>query len=245
MIDDGFKMLGLTENEKQVYLCVLKAGTCRGTQIRRAIGIANSQVYAALDALISQGLINYAKHARGKIYSALDPDSLKSVTVERMKQIEQMILLLKSMQSVDKLTTDTAVFEGFNGFKSAMVQMAKDCPVGETVCIIGFSTQAYKNAKLAAVLRDVNKISAARKHKFRMLLDDMDNPFYNQRKAERLSEIRFMGKGFVSPTAIDIYQDNVYVLLWDEVPYVFYIRNATIARGFKAYFDFLWAHARM
>ena len=73
-----------------------------------------------------------------------------------------------------------------------------------------------------------------------MILDNKDNVFYQGRKKEGISEIKFMKKGFKSPASIDIFQDNVYILLWDEEPYVFTIKNRNIAEGFKIYFNFLW-----
>ena len=77
-----------------------------------------------------------------------------------------------------------------------------------------------------------------------MILDNKENTFFNQRKEEKISEIRFMENGFRSPSAIDIFQDKVYILLWDENPYVFTIKNKNIADGFKTYFDFLWKIAK-
>lgn len=244
MINDNLKTLGLTDNEIKIYLAILKLGKTTGTQIRKSTGITNSRVYAAIDSLLSKGLITYEKHPTGKVYGALDPSVIKEYVVDRMKKLEESIPILKSMQNIDQKSTDTAVFEGFHGFKSAMLQMTQECPVGETVYIIGFSNQAYKNSKLAALLRDVNKISVRKKHKFKMILDNRKNSFFKQRKEEKISEIKFMEKGFESPAAIDIFQDKVYILMWDEEPYAFYLKNAAIAQGFKTYFEFLWNMAK-
>ena len=233
-------LLGLTDNENTIYLTILRLGNCSGTDLRRKTGITNSQVYAALDTLLQKGMITYEKRYTGKVYSALDPKVLGELMEERKKKIMETIPQLKALQSLEAKETETAVFEGFNGFKSALYKLAQDCPPEETINIIGFSNQAYKNEKLAALLRDVNKISKQKKHKFKMILDNDDNKFYEQRKNEKISNIRFMNKGFTSPASIDIFQDYVYILMWDETPYAFIIKNQNIAAGFKVYFDFLW-----
>jgi uncharacterized protein (DUF2235 family) len=124
-----------------------------------------------------------------------------------------------------------------------MLNLANECPSGETICIIGFSNQAYHNEKLARVLEDVNRISIRKKHRFKIILDNKENLFYRGRKEEGISQIRFMGKGFRSPAAIDIFKDSVYILLWDENPYAIVIKNKNIAEGFKVYFEFLWSQA--
>ncbi len=122
--------------------------------------------------------------------------------------------------------------------------LPEECPNNGALYIIGFSNQAYKNEKLAALLRDVNKISIKKRHKFKMILDNRENKFFEQRKQEKISEMRFMENGFKSPAAIDIFQDIVYILMWDEIPYAFKIRNKNIAECFKIYFDFLWKMAK-
>ena len=242
MIHD-LKLLGLTDNEIKTYVAILEIGTCTGTELRRKTQISNSQTYAAIDSLLSKGLINYEKHYSGKKYSALDPTILQELAKEREQKIISCIPYLKSLRSNEK-ETQTAVFEGFNGFKSALYQLVENCPRNETLHIIGFSNQAYKNNKLASLLRDVNKKSKEKKHKFKMILDNKNNTFYEQRKNEKISEIRFMEKGFKSPASIDVFQDYVYILLWEKTPYAIVIKNKNIADGFKIYFDFLWNMAK-
>jgi sugar-specific transcriptional regulator TrmB len=243
-MEEKLKLLGLTDNEIKVYIAILKECKCTGTKLRQKTGIANSRVYAALDTLLQKGIITYEKRQKGKIYSALEPEVIKEFMQERMKKIEEVIPYLKTLQQKEKETTETAVFEGFQGFKSALYKMVNECPKGGTIDILGFSNQAYKNEKLAALLRDVNKVSKVKKHKFRMILDNKKNEFFEQRKKEDLGQIRFMEKGFRSPAAIDIFQDYVFILLWEETPYAFVIRNKNIAEGFKIYFNFLWNMAK-
>lgn len=243
-MEEELKLLGLTDNEVKIYVSILKSGKCTGTEIRRKTGIANSRVYAALDTLLQKGVITYEKRQKGKIYSALEPDVLKEVMKERIQKIEKIIPDLKRIQQKEKQETEIAIFEGFQGFRSALHKLVESCPNGETIDIIGFSNQSYRNEKLAALLRDVNKISKKKNHKFRMILDNKENNFFEQRKKESWGEIKFMGRGFRSPAAIDIFQDHVFILLWEEIPYAFLIKNKNIADGFKAYFDFLWRMAR-
>ena len=234
------KSLELTDNEVKVYLSILELGTCSGTEIRKHTKISNSQVYSALDTLINNGLITYEKRVSGKKYTALDPSVIKKIIEKRNKAIEESIPFLKNLQNKNTPLTETAIFEGLSGFKNAMINLSEECPRNETIYIIGFSNQAYRNKQLADILRDVNKISKQKKHKFKIILDNPENKFFKQRAEEGLSEIKFMRGGFKSPAAIDIFQDYVYILLWDEHPYAIRVKNKDIADGFKTYFDFLW-----
>jgi hypothetical protein len=184
------------------------------------------------------------KRATGKRYSAIDPSIIKKIIEKRNKAIEESIPYLKSLQNKAIVSTETTIFEGINGFKTAMINLAEECPKKETIYIIGFSNQAYKNKQLADILRDVNKISKQKRHKFKIILDNPKNKFFKQREKEGLSEIRFMQRGFKSPASIDIFKEYVYILLWDEYPYAIRIKSKSLANGFKTYFDFLWNLAK-
>jgi sugar-specific transcriptional regulator TrmB len=244
MIEENLRALGLTENETKVYLTLVKLGKSTASKIRQETGISNSQVYVAIDSLINKGTIMYEKKPSGKTYSALNPEVLLELLEDRKKKIEECIPLLKKISQKEIKSTETSVFEGFQGFKAALFNIVNECPNGETLYIIGFSNQAYKNEKLAAVLKDVNRISIRKKHKFKLILDNRENKFYKPRKEERISTIRFMERGFKSPAAIDIYRDTVCILMWGDTPYAFTIKNKSIADGFKIYFDFLWNMAK-
>ncbi|NQZ85139.1 MAG: hypothetical protein HRU03_05465 [Nanoarchaeales archaeon] len=237
---EKLKHLGLNNNEIEIYLLLLKQNNLTGQQIRKISNIANSRVYSCLDSLISKGIVTYQITPKHKIFSALPPSTLVDIAESRKREIESIIPELKELESNSSIKTKSAVYEGLSGFKTAFYNMANLCSENETISIIGFSNQAYKNEKLKYILKNVNKISIKKKHKFKMILDSDNNMFAKDRTQEKITELRFMPKGFVSPAAIDIFEDKVYIFMWSENPYVFMIQNEEIAKGFKIYFNFLW-----
>lgn len=236
---EALSLLGLTATEQKVYLAVLRLGSAGGTEIRNESGTANSQTYAALQSLIDHGLIIYEKHAHGKRYKAVDPEAIAQILKERQELIARSIPELRSLQNMSCPITDSSVHEGYAGFKIALQAFAEATPEKEEILIIGFSAQDYRNEKLAALLRDVNKRHLMRDHRFRMIVDQ-GNPFAEQRRKEGFTVMRTMPEGFESPAAINIAGDSVLILLWDETPYAFTVRNPRIAKGFRNYFEFLW-----
>ena len=227
-METTLQKFGLTKTETQIYLALLENQQLSGQEIRKITQIANSRVYSSLDSLIDKGLVTYFITAKHKVFSAVDPQILINISEERKKEIENIIPQLKSIQSISSNKTSSAVFEGFQGFKNALYKMAEQCRENEEVRIIGFSNQAYENKKLQYLLKSVNKISKEKNNKFKMILDSENNIFEKDRLSEGFTEIRYMPKGFVSPAAIDIFQDYVYIFMWGENPYVFMIKNEEI-----------------
>lgn len=87
--------------------------------------------------------------------------------------------------------------------------------------------------------------SATKKQKLGLILgESVKDTLGKDREKEKSSEVRYMPEGYISPAAIDIFQDYVYIFLWEEKPFVFMIKNKKIADGFKTYFNFLWKIAK-
>ncbi len=236
---------GLTENESRIYLFLLESGETTTGKIIRDTAIANSRVYESLNSLISKGLVVYNIQKEGKHFSALDPKIWLEKEQERRKKIEALIPELSSLKNSGKDETKTAVYEGYEGFKTAFTKVIDDCPKGEEICVLGFSEQQHSNDTLRTYLTNMNLKSAQKKQKLKILLDSsVKETLGKDREKERYTEVRYMPKGYISPGSIDIFQDYVYIFLWEEKPFVFMIKNKRIAESFKQYFNFLWKLAK-
>jgi len=91
----------------------------------------------------------------------------------------------------------------------------------------------------------MNLKSAQKKQKLKIILDSsVKETLGKDREREKYSEVRYMPKGYISPAAVDIAEDYVYLFLWEDKPFVFMIKNKSLADSFKTYFNFLWKLAR-
>jgi len=244
-MQDKLIELGLSKNESIIYLFLLKNPNITTGPIIKETGISNSRVYESINSLISKGLVTYTVQKSGKYFSASSPDKFLEKEEERKKQIESFVPELKKLIGKGESKTSTAVFEGFDGFKTAFKKIINDCSKGETIYILGFSEQQYSNESLRLFLTNMNLKSQEKKQKLKIILDDSSkNSLGKDREKEIYTEVKYMPKGYLSPSAIDIFEDYVYIFLWEEKPFVFMIKNQKIADSFKHYFDFLWKIAK-
>lgn len=233
--------LGLSKNEATIYLFLLKNPNITTGLIIKETGISNSRVYESLNSLISKGLVAYTVQKDGKYFSASSPEKFLEKEEERKKQIEELVPELKKLKEEKEFRTNTAVFEGFEGFKTAFKKIIDDCPKEETIYILGFSEQPYATESLRIFLTNMNLKSQQKKQKLKILLDSsVKKTLGKDREKEKYTEVKYMPKGYISPSAMDIFGDYVYIFLWEEKPFVFMIKNKRIAESFKQYFNFLW-----
>jgi len=233
--------LGLSKNESKIYLFLLKKGSTTTGAIIKETGVSNSRVYESLNSLISKGLVSYTIQKDGKHFQAADPTKFLEIEEERKKKIEKILPDLIKLKSFEATEIKNAIYEGFEGFKTAFKKIIDDCPTNGTIHILGFSEQPFAMESLRIFLANMNLKSAQKKQKLKILMDiSLKQTVGKDRAKEKFTEVKYMPKGYVSPAAIDIFEDYVYIFLWEEKPFVFMIKNKGIADSFKQYFSFLW-----
>jgi sugar-specific transcriptional regulator TrmB len=237
--------LGLTKNEALIYLFLLKIGETTTGKIIKETQIVNSQVYETLNSLVARGLVSYNLQKDGKHFLAEDPKKFMELEEARKKKIQELIPGLLSLKNNEQKETITAVYEGYEGFKTAFKKIIDDCPSGGEISILGFSEQQNKTESLRLFLFNMNLKSSKKKHKLKIILDSSTKSTLGKdREQEKNTEVRYMPKGYVSPAAMDLFEDYVYIFLWEEKPFVFMIKNRMIAESFRVYFKFLWGIAK-
>ena len=237
--------LGLTENESLIYLFLLKKGETTTGSIIKETQIANSRVYESLNSLIGKGLVSYNVQKDGKHFQAESPTKFNEIEEQRKKKIQELIPQLNSLKNSEQKETTTAVYEGFEGFKTAFKKIIDDCPAGGKIDIMGFTEPKYSSESLKLFLDNINLKCVQKKQKLRFILDEAGGVWQGkEREKIKYNEVKYLPKGYITPAAMDIFEDYVYIFLWEEKPFVFMIKNKMIAESFKAYFNVLWSIAK-
>ncbi|MEK6891519.1 MAG: helix-turn-helix domain-containing protein [Nanoarchaeota archaeon] len=237
--------LGLSRNEAKIYLYLLKNGERTTGPIIKETGIANSRVYESLNSLIEKGFVSYNVQKDGKHFKATNPKILIENEEERKKKVESLVpQLIRLMDKENNKEIVSAVYEGIEGFKTAFRKIIDDCPVKGEILIIGFSEQQHSQESLKTFLSNMNLKCKQKKQKLKFIFDNKAKNTLGKEREKEGFEVRYMPDGFISPAAIDIMGDYVYVFLWEEKPFVFMIKNQKIADSFRHYFNFLWGIAK-
>jgi HTH-type transcriptional regulator, sugar sensing transcriptional regulator len=237
--------LGLSKNESKIYLFLLKNGSTTTGSIIKNTNISNSRVYETLKFLLNKGLVSYTVQKNGKHFQAVSPKTFLDIEEERKNKIETILPGLLDLEAHDSFETKTAIYEGFAGFKIAFKKIIDDCSNGGTIDILGFSKQQFSSESLKIFLSNMNLKSEKKNQKLRFILDQSAREWQGKdREGVKTNEVRYMPEGYISPAAIDVFQDYVYMFLWEERPFVFMIKNKRIAESFKQYFQFLWNIAK-
>ncbi|MDO8647946.1 MAG: helix-turn-helix domain-containing protein, partial [Candidatus Diapherotrites archaeon] len=242
---EELKELGLSENEAKIYVFLLRRGESTTGPIIKETGIANSRVYDSISSLISKGLASYMMRKEGKVFQAANPKVLVEKEEERRKKASALAQKLSVIQNKKTPKTSAGVFENFDGFKTAFRKIIDECPENGEIQILGFSEMQENSKQLRDFISKMNVKSSAKRQRLKIILgESVRKTFGKDRAKEKFASVRYLPEEFLSPAAIDIVENSVYVFLWEEKPFVFAINNEKIAESFRQYFNFLWKIAK-
>ncbi|MGV8169204.1 MAG: TrmB family transcriptional regulator [Candidatus Nanoarchaeia archaeon] len=231
--------IGLTANESKVYISLIELGSSSASQIIQKTGLHRAVVYDLLERLIEKGLVGHVITGRKKYFEATNPQRLKQILKEKENRLDTILPNLLELSKF-KSILDVKIYKGKEGIKTVFENIIRANPKewltlgsgGKTYEIMPYYLEHFHKARIA------NKIKARG-----LVLNTMQA----KKRAKDLSKlsltiVKVLPKGFVTPTVINIYNENVALFSSSEnnIPFVILIENKELSKSFKEHFEYLW-----
>lgn len=133
MLETQFRKIGLNDNEREVYLAVLKAGKTTHERVAKASGVNRTTVYSIAEKLKKLGLISEDLGSKVNYLVAEDLDNLPSVfrreelRIAEQKRIAQAIVAeLKTMTLSEKYSVPRIKFIEENDLNAYLYKRTKE-----------------------------------------------------------------------------------------------------------------------
>ncbi|MBW3003009.1 helix-turn-helix domain-containing protein [Candidatus Woesearchaeota archaeon] len=244
------RKIGLTDGEIRVYNALLELGESTRTVLAKRSGISPSKIYDVANRLLEKGIVSSVKKNGVLHFSAVDPKRLKDfihkkeLEIKKEKDIVDEILpqlLLKYKKTEE--SADVEVLYGWEGMKTAFNEIATTLGRGDVNHVLGASMgQMPKQADIFFLqyYRKVEKAGYAVKIIFN------ENVRGNVKRTGYFSkskrhEVRYLHQDTF--TEINVYKDNVLMIMLLKQPIVVRIRSKEAADSFRKFFGTLWKQA--
>ncbi len=241
----ALKNIGLTDSEIKVYLALLELGTSTKGPIVNKSGVASSKIYELLDKLIEKGLVSYIIKENRKYFRAADPSRILDYLKEKQSQIKeqendisQILPQLLLKQKLANSMKDAEIYKGIKGYQTAREQLLKLMKKGDTMLVIG--APAEVNDKIEAWLLDYHKRREKQGIGMKILYNENARTYGELRTQWKLTEVKYMSENIITPSWIEIFNDNVLICVLAASPLTFMIQNKDVADSFRSYFELLW-----
>jgi sugar-specific transcriptional regulator TrmB len=233
-IKETLKKFGLTDNEAEVYLILIKSGNLTAAEITGKTHIHRTNVYAILERLQEKGIISFAVHGKRKQYEAVDPKTILNIEREKLEEIEKLVPELSLIKNSLESKQDATVFKDRKGIRNILEELTNSKTDVQILASGGGFEQTFPDYfKIWLSRLSINKV------KLKVLLSIK----YKGLKAPKPAIYKFMPAEFISPSTTMISEDKVIVLIWGEQPIAIQIKSRLITEAYKNYFNVLWALA--
>lgn len=236
---------GLTRNEVNVYLTLLKMGSSLAGQITEKTGIHRRNVYDALERLQEKGLVSFVIINNKKLFSSANPKRFVEIIEEnkhrldiRKKEFKNVLPRLNSLMSLTQ-KHDVRFFKDVEGLKTVYEDILR---TGKNY--VGYGPGEDVEKILKFYFKHYVQRRKELKIRTRLIYPEKDRG--KKFIKTTLSEARFLPNKYSSHAALRIYGDKVALLLLSEdEPLAIIVKNKKIADGYKKYFEVIWNSAKI
>ena len=233
--------IGLSGNETEIYLALLKLGPLSAYEIAQKTGIYRPHVYDKIETLAKKGLVSYVQKGKKKIFSASPPskimDYLKEEEGEVKKDIKLLssnLVYLNSLYNISKEDTKVQVFTGIEGLKMRIddtLTYAKD-----EILIFGLDDARYNDA-LPVFMPQHFKRLREKDLRERVITKKKKDIFMFDNK---VTTYRFLDTKQFEPVNTMIYGNKVAFVIWGTPITSIIIENTPLAQTYREHFEYLW-----
>lgn len=243
-MDTGIlKEIGLTDNEIQIYLVLLKMGSLTAHSLSQKTGIYRSHVYDKVEQLMDKGLATQVYNGAKKFFQATPPEKLKYYLEDKRKEldvqeekVDKILPDLNAMTTLPREETKVAVFKGKEGLKYFLKDIVK---TAAPVCISGLDDAKYEEAIpvfMKQHFRDLNKKGIKERV---ITLKDSSVFLYDSGLVDPTT-YRFLDANQFNPTNTFVYANKVVIVTWGTPITAIMIENENVAATYLEHFNHLW-----
>jgi len=237
---DVLVKIGLKEKQAQVYLACLKLGASKVGAIQKESGIKRTTLYDILEELEELGLVSYTIKQKTRIYNPENPEQLKGLVEERVKNIQTILPdLQKLFFSVDYRPT-MRFFAGVEGIK----QIYKDslaCQEKKILQIVSVRDfQEFPGKKFMAWYVEERAKKGIKAIAIHPKSGDVYDGNFGENSQLLKREVKYLPPALFSMSMIMIYDNNVVAMSTKKENYGFIVESREYSQAMRMMFDFLW-----
>ncbi|MBR9699690.1 hypothetical protein GOV09_04500 [Candidatus Woesearchaeota archaeon] len=230
------KELGLTNNEIEVYLTLLKSGSVTVNIVAEKSGLHRQAVYDALDRLLEKGFVSFVIKSSKKHFQGIRPGKILDYIKEKEEKFRTLLPELVALSTMPREDTLVEVFKGKEIFQSLCRDILKvfSKKKGE-VLISGVEERKFLEDERIALSQYLNKLRKLQCRE-RILIKEGDTHFVEGKQ----TSYKWISGEYFNPTPIYVYGDKLAIIIWGNPKYTIIIKNENLADSYRKQFNLLW-----
>ena len=241
MLEKNMQTFGFSPSEIKIYLYLIKRESSYANKISSETGINRTNVYEALDRLISKGVISFITKNKMKWFEAKSIDSLNTFIAEKedeFKKTKENFIkdIRKEKKSItgSKEYSEASIFVGRKGLRMLFEEMLE---TEKPLYFFAANTLQFKKF-FGAYFEQWHKRRAEKGINQKTI-------FSNSVKQEltfgkKLWTYKFVSDEYMSPTTTILFGNTTLLIQWSKEPLAIKIKNKEITKSHLNYFNLIW-----
>lgn len=232
------KELGLTDNQSEIYLLLLKNGAMSSSEISKKLGFHRGYIYDTLERMQEKEVANSYTENNKKYFQATRPDDLLNILRLKLDNFEKITPnLMQFCEAEEDLKVE--VYKGKKAFRTLISDMISNLNDGDEVLFTGIDEKML--------------IEEIEPFYFRKFLNMMENQKVKERvivkkgsKKIKLSNMfhKEVDEKYLGNTMEVIYKNKIGFFTSGITNKLVLIENHEFAQTYKNKFELLWEIAR-
>ncbi len=241
--------LGFGSEEAKVFLAVLEEGQCTAGPIVKRTGLHRQIVYDTLAKLKTRHLVSETVKSNRKNWTATSPSAILKEIQMKEALANEILPDLLSLKQRSEHRQEVRVFEGLEGFQAVHMENMNAQPNDSIVPVIGATGWDWAGAMdKARCLKKYEKLRIEKGVNHHLIFFKQEKErtlklveeYYVHQPQESQRQYRFLPDEFQSPVGIQVWHDNVTLIIYSDPLLIIQIKNDLVVENFQKYFDILW-----
>lgn len=234
--ETALKDLGLSDQETNIYVHLLKIGGSSASGIAKSAGIKRTTVYALLKTLVNKGFVTMYYRKSRQLYYAEKPERVKRYFEKKIEAFESFIPALEAMDKSNIQMTGLRFIETLPELKRFYVGILEEYKNREYYAI--GSAGAWEGLAPEFFIQYRKDRAKARIHT--KILVTHDSRGISPEDPKLLRDVKFLPPSCKFKSTIDIYKDKVLIVSPEMSSLAVVIEIPAMTDIFRALFELLW-----
>ena len=241
----AIKDIGLTENETEVYLTLLKLGPSPVSEIASNSKLYRPYVYDNLKKLMEKGFVSSNSREDKKYFQAVNPKRLLEYLKDKEKALENVMPDLLNLISIPKEETKIELYKGKEVMKIVQKDVIKTLKnlksnQDKESLVIGVDEKKFKEIDEIAISKFFIEMKE-NKFKEKVLVRKGDTYLPGKKGT---TKYKFISKDFFTPTSTFIYGNKVSIIIFGQPLYGLIIESKLLSESYRKQFYLIWKQAK-
>jgi len=232
--------LGLTNNEVEVYLSLLRQGSATANEVAKKCGLHRQAVYDALERLLEKDFASFFSKNNVRHFKALHPSKIADFLDEKKQNLELLMPELLKIAQEEKESVKVEVFKGKSALRTFFREHIKEVKERkESPLIYGVEERKFHHADRIAIEKYLNGLRRLGV-KEKVLVKEEEKYFVEGKQ----TIYRKLPEKFFSSMPVSVCGSKLFIHIWGEPIYLIIIESEKLAESYKKQFNALWKMAK-